>query len=114
MKNYKLLASTSIEELAESLNVDKSIANTKKSFHEIVYMLDLNRYFYSPTQVLTFTADEFFNNNEIQSKVVLICSLPPYKGLDDNYYNYAVEFEFTDMGNGDELVCYVSAVKTNI
>lgn len=114
MKNYKVLASTSCEELAESLGIDKSIMDTKKSFGEIVYMLNLNEYFYCPTQVLHLTGDEFFNNHDIQSKIVLICSLPPFKALDDRYYNYAVEFEYSDIGNGDELICIVRAVQAEI
>ena len=114
MKNYKVLASTSCEELAESLGVDKSIMDTKKSFGEIVSMLDLREYFYSPMQVLHLTGDEFFNNHDIQSKVVLICSLPSFKALDDRYYNYAVEFGYSDIGDGDELICTVRAVQADI
>ena len=114
MKNYKLLGSASLEDLSETLNVDESIFDNKKSFGQLVDIVGLREYFYTSNQVLTFTADEFFNNYDIQSKVVLICSLPPYKGLDDRYYNYAVEFEYSDIGNGDELICTVRAVQANI
>ena len=112
MKNYKLLASTSVSELAESLGVDPKLFDGYQSFSQIVSIMGLEEYFYTPTQVLTFTADEFFNNFDIQSKVAFICCLPPYEGFDDAFYNYSVEFGFADIGNGDELLCYVRAVKS--
>ena len=65
MLNYKLLTSTSVSELAQSLGIDSKLFDGRQSFSQIVSIMGLGEYVYIPTQVLIFTADEFFNNFDI-------------------------------------------------
>lgn len=103
MKNYKVLASTSVEELAESLGLGRDIFKGIASFQKIVSILGLRSHFYTHTQTVNFTAKEFFENLDFQSRVLLLCNMPPREANNGKSYVCVMCWDYYDIGDGDEL-----------
>ena len=108
MSDCKLLASTSVEELAESLGVDPKLFDGSKSLGEMARALGIRKYVDVKIQTLSCTAKEFFEDKDLQSKIILITMSGSSKSDDGKYsYRYTMNWDYFDIGDGEELQCLV-------
>ena len=108
MSNGKLLATTSREELAESLGVDPKLFDGSKSLYEMACALGIRNCVEYRMPTLWCTAKDFFENKDLQSKFILITMSEGFKSDDGKYlYFYTMHWEYCDIGDGDELHCMV-------